>query len=52
MNSSGHRANILDPDFTHIGVGYASSNSGYRHYWVQMFVGRSGTAAVQTSAQA
>lgn len=40
MNSPGHRANILNPDFTHIGVGYASSSGGYRHYWVQMFVGK------------
>ncbi|MCI8478875.1 MAG: hypothetical protein HFE97_11200 [Oscillospiraceae bacterium] len=39
MNSPGHRANILNPNYTHIGVGYASSSSGYRHYWVQMFVG-------------
>lgn len=33
MNSSGHRANILSKDFTHIGVGYASGN-----YWTQMFI--------------
>lgn len=39
MNSPGHRANILNKDFTHIGVGYSKSNSGYGHYWVQMFVG-------------
>ena len=39
MNSPGHRANILNKDFTHIGVGYANSSSGYGHYWVQMFVG-------------
>lgn len=36
MNSSGHRANILNPSFTHIGVGYVSNGS----YWTQMFVGR------------
>ena len=34
MNSSGHRANILNPSFTEIGVGYASGN-----YWTQMFIG-------------
>jgi len=39
MNSPGHRANILNKDFTHIGVGYCKSGSGYGHYWVQMFVG-------------
>lgn len=40
MNSPGHRANILNGDFTHIGVGYIRVDSGYRHYWVQMFVGK------------
>lgn len=39
MNSPGHRANILNKDFTHIGVGYVKSGSGYGSYWVQMFVG-------------
>lgn len=39
MNSPGHRANILNKDFTHIGVAYCKSSSGYGHYWVQMFVG-------------
>lgn len=38
MNSSGHRANILQSDFTEIGIGYAAS--GDRHYFVQVF-GRS-----------
>ncbi len=41
MNSPGHKANILNEDFTHIGVGYVKSDEGYRHYWVQMFVGMS-----------
>ncbi len=36
MNSSGHRANILNSSFTHIGVGYVESGN----YWTQMFVGR------------
>lgn len=35
MNSSGHRANILNASFTTIGVGYNSQ----RNCWVQMFVG-------------
>jgi uncharacterized YkwD family protein/spore coat assembly protein SafA len=34
MNSSGHRANILNPSFTHIGVGYVSNGN----YWTQMFI--------------
>ncbi len=36
MNSSGHRANILNSSFTHIGVGYVSSGN----YWTQMFIGK------------
>jgi uncharacterized YkwD family protein len=40
MNSSGHRANILNPNFTHIGVGYHNGPNNFRHYWTQMFVGR------------
>lgn len=35
MNSSGHRANILNASYTQIGVGYVSSG----HYWTQMFIG-------------
>ena len=36
MNSSGHRANILNPSFTHIGVGYVADGK----YWTQMFIGK------------
>ncbi len=36
MNSAGHRANILDPDFKKIGVGQRQSSSGI-HYWTQLF---------------
>lgn len=36
MNSPGHRKNILNPSYTHIGVGYVADGS----YWTQMFVGR------------
>ena len=35
MNSSGHRANILNGSFTQIGVGYVASGN----YWTQMFIG-------------
>jgi uncharacterized YkwD family protein len=37
MASEGHRANILNPDFTHIGIGYTSGGS-YGSYWTQMFI--------------
>jgi len=36
MNSSGHRANILNPNFTTIGVGYDQGANG-ANYWTQMF---------------
>ena len=36
MNSSGHRANILNANFTHIGVGYVSGGN----YWTQMFIAK------------
>lgn len=36
MNSSGHRANILNASFTRIGVGYVAGGN----YWTQMFIGR------------
>lgn len=35
MNSSGHRANILNANYTQIGVGYVASGN----YWTQMFIG-------------
>lgn len=34
MNSQGHRENILNPNFTHIGIGYEPNG----HYWTQMFI--------------
>ncbi|GAA0621811.1 CAP domain-containing protein [Kribbella sandramycini] len=38
MNSSGHRANILNCSYRSIGVGYAyRSGTAYGHYWVQNF---------------
>jgi len=43
MNSDGHRANILDPDYCDIGVGYAAvDGSQYYHYWTQDFGRRTG----------
>lgn len=38
MNSSGHRANIMNPKFTKLGVGFAAGGS-YGTYWTQMFIG-------------
>lgn len=37
MNSSGHRANILNRDFTSIGVGHYQDASG-TDYWTQLFI--------------
>nr|WP_278244311.1 CAP domain-containing protein [Caldisalinibacter kiritimatiensis] len=37
MNSPGHRRNILSPNFSQIGVGYAVNNQG-TPYWTQMFI--------------
>lgn len=36
MNSSGHRANIMNPNFTSIGVGYYQNGNG-TNYWCQLF---------------
>ena len=37
MNSSGHRSNILNKNYTQIGVGLAKSENG-THYWTQLFL--------------
>ena len=42
MNSPGHRNNILNPNYTEIGVGhyYLENDDGrfkYKHYWTQVF---------------
>ena len=36
MNSSGHRKNILNSSYTHIGVGYVANGK----YWTQMFISK------------
>ena len=36
INSPGHRANILNSSFTHIGVGYVAGGN----YWTQMFISK------------
>lgn len=39
MNSSGHRANILNSSYTELGVGYYKGGS-YGTEWVQLFIGK------------
>jgi uncharacterized protein YkwD len=36
MGSSGHRANILSPNYTEIGTGVATASDGTQ-YWAQLF---------------
>ncbi|MFD1360755.1 CAP domain-containing protein [Lentibacillus salinarum] len=36
MNSDGHRENIMNPNFTHIGVGYVEQGN----HWTQQFIGK------------
>jgi uncharacterized YkwD family protein len=36
MKSEGHRANIMNGEFTHIGVGHVEDGN----YWTQMFIGK------------
>ncbi len=36
MNSEGHRKNILNSNYTHIGVGHFANGN----YWTQMFIGK------------
>lgn len=36
MNSQGHRENIMNSSYTHIGIGHAADGN----YWTQMFIGK------------
>lgn len=36
MNSPGHRANIMNENYTKIGVGYYQNANGV-NYWTQLF---------------
>ncbi|MFE4144934.1 CAP domain-containing protein [Peribacillus sp. YIM B13472] len=38
MNSPGHKANILNKNYTHIGIGHVTGGK-YTHYWTQQFIG-------------
>ena len=40
LSSAGHKANILSPEYTKMGLGYSNSGCGagrYSHYWAQEF---------------
>ena len=55
MNSSGHRANILNPNFTEMGLGYKSLRNdtgrvNYGNYWTQVFGASRGAAALSEDA--
>lgn len=40
MSSEGHKANILSPEYTKMGLGYSTGGGGtYGHYWAQEFAG-------------
>lgn len=42
LESAGHKANILSPEYTKMGLGYSDSGcgaGGYSHYWAQEFAG-------------
>ncbi|CAN7245549.1 CAP domain-containing protein [Peribacillus frigoritolerans] len=38
MNSPGHKENILNKNYTHIGIGHVTGGK-YAHYWTQQFIG-------------
>lgn len=46
MNSSGHRANILSKNAKHLAVGFTKTQSDYRYYWAQLFVGGCSTTSI------
>lgn len=48
MNSPGHKANILNKNYTHLGVGARVTTDGHI-YWTQNFAAFSDTAAKQTA---
>jgi uncharacterized protein YkwD len=49
MNSSGHRANILNPSTVTIGVGFYQGSGDYHSYWVQDFGTKIDTTSAPTS---
>ena len=52
MASDGHRANILNPNFRELGVGYYyGDNQSFSHYWVQDFGARANVYPVVINAE-
>lgn len=45
MASPGHRANILSPDYTEIGIGVASGSGAMGTYWAEEFGARDASVA-------
>jgi len=39
IGSYGHKKNILNRSFSHLGVGHYTGTNGYRQYWSQFFMG-------------
>ncbi len=40
MNSAGHRANLLSPSYSEIGIGVATGGGQYGIFWTQDFGNR------------
>lgn len=38
MEDAGHRAQIMSPDYTYMGVGYYAATKGDKYYWSQLFM--------------
>ncbi len=52
MNSSGHRANILNSNYREIGVGYTYGGGDYYRYWTQDFGTRSSVYPIVINLEA
>jgi uncharacterized protein YkwD len=52
MDSPGHRANLLNPSYWEIGVGYWLGDGEWDHYWVQDFGRRSDVYPLVINAEA
>jgi uncharacterized protein YkwD len=51
MNSPGHRANILSPNFTEIGVGMVQGGGKFGTYWAEEFGARPGEPQPDAAAE-
>jgi len=52
MNSPGHRANILSPSYTEIGVGVVNGGGKFGTYWAEEFGARAGGSVAPTPDEA